>query len=222
MDYESHPKGTMLRADAEDGRYTAVRIEGGWLGVKKAGTPTQEHFETAKDWMAQIPGSPEIHAKEPQYNSKVTSRPIEKRSSDVEHLLALMRSYKIKKAVHVNHYSTNEMIQYLRERDAQTPYLWAQIQGFKNKAAAQGPETAARRYGYLYTPCRLFVIEGGALAPITVAQTKMAGNLPYEYEGQDVIVYKDRVGTTFAEVGLEASPNLWYISTKGETEKLTV
>jgi hypothetical protein len=223
MDYTNLCLGTLLRADTDAGRYTAVRIKDGWLAVKVAGAVAHKTFATAEDWMAQIPGSPEIRVTGPHYDSKTTMQPIKKRTEDIQRLADLMRTYKIKKAVHINNYSTNEMIQYLRERDAGTPGLESRIMAFKNKAAVEGPETAARRYGEVYGAQRLFVVNGGDLSPITVAQTKMAGNFPYEYEKQDVIVYGGRVGKTFAEVGLD-SPfwTLWHINRDGVTTQVDV
>jgi hypothetical protein len=222
MDYSELCPGTMLRADTEAGRYTAVRIKDGWLAVKEGGEGTHKTFATAEDWMAQIPGTPDIQVTGPHYNSNTTTHPIKKTTDDIQRLAGLMRTYKIKKAVHINNYSTNEMIQYLREKDAGTPGLESRIMAFKNKAAVEGPEIAARRYGEVYGAQRLFVVNEGDLSPITVAQTKMAGNFPYEYEGQEVIVYQGRVGKTFAEVGLDGPVNLWHINRDGVTTQVDV
>jgi hypothetical protein len=43
----------------------------------------------------------------------------------------------------------------------------------------------------------------------------MAGNYPYKYENQDVIVYAGKVGKTFTEAGVplddDGRPNIWYL-----------
>lgn len=212
MDYATLPAGTLLRADAADGRYTAVRTKTGWLAVKRAGTPTKDTFPTAEAWIAEIPGAPT-----PCVESRAL-RPTPPPPTDMDRLRKLMRQTKTKIGLHLNYYSTNEMIRHLRA-GPQTPYWWAKMKELMLKAEAD-PVAADRRNGVLHSRSRIFVIHEGEIHPLMIARTHMAGNYPYEYENQEVIVYRHRVGKTFAEAAVPQPLNLWEINRWGETKKL--
>jgi hypothetical protein len=142
--------------------------------------------------------------------------------SDVEAMMGVLRRAKLKKGTAIIYRPWQEDLAALEAQlatDTASPRAYysrrEKERVEKMIAASPGDSRITQPTVVSWSVPRIFVVANEEMKPISLCTIKMAGNYPYKYENQDVIVYEGRVGKTFAEAGVplddDGRPNIWYL-----------
>jgi hypothetical protein len=160
--------------------------------------------------------------------------------SDVEVMMGILRRAKVKRGFALLYPSYSEDLaivdEYLEgvKGVVSNDYLTNQIHAWnREKQRLEGyiranpdDQRITSRYLVSWAAPRLFVVHEDGMKLISLCLLKMAGNHPYEFDNQSMIIYDGCVGRTFAEAGVpldeDGRPNIWYIpaGTKKDPKKV--
>jgi hypothetical protein len=217
------------------------------LEVKRAGVQVRVSHADPAAWLQTIPMGPvgmsteppaaalsaaERRRREQEGRLRMEGSPLPPVSgTDIEAMMGIMRRAKVKKGFALAYRSWEEDLTALEQSLARmrgtmsgatfTEYARGVL---REKARIEGliranPGDSRAKNGWVvsWSVPRLFVVHDDGMKPISLCLIKMAGNYPYDYENQDVIVYDGCVGKTFTEAGVpleeDGRPNIWYLPT---------
>jgi hypothetical protein len=236
------PRTVFRFKDAAGRHYSAVKLAADqFLEVKRAGVQVRQMYARPDDWLVTVPSSatttssmeppvPALSAAERERRRRellmrregAALPPVE--GSDVEAMMGVLRRARMKKGFAILYRPWQEDLAALEAQLAssqtappQRAYYWRLEKERVEKmiAANPGDSRITQPTVVSWSLPHIFVVANEEMKPISLCTIKMAGNYPYKYENQDVIVYEGRVGKTFSEAGVplddDGRPNIWYI-----------